>query len=95
MNPTLPESLDFLQGDPAPVWPEASPANAADLLPQTVADQLLQLDGVDGAWIERDGQGKPCVVLHYSYAGIPHHLPASVQGLPVRIVGGEPIYAGG
>jgi hypothetical protein len=54
---------------------------------------LLALDGVEGAWIERDAQGQAVVVLHYGRPGHPSHLPASVSGMPTRIVGGEPIRA--
>lgn len=95
MNPTD-KSLDFLQGEPEPVRPGASAApDPADTLPQTVADELTRLDGVDGAWIERDANGQRFVVLHYSKPGQPGHLPGMVRGLPVRIVGGAPIRAGG
>jgi hypothetical protein len=93
MNP--PRSLDFLQGEPEPVRPGSSATpEPADLLPQAVAEQLMKLDGVDGAWIERDAQGGRVVVLHYSKPGAATHLPASAHGLPVKVVGGEPIRAG-
>ncbi len=88
-------TLDFLQGDPAPVDPKQAQPNADDVLPQHVADALLQLDGVDGAWIERDAQGQRFVALHYSRPGHPTHLPTTAHGLPTHIVGGEPIRAGG
>jgi len=95
MNPPD-KSLDFLQGEPEPVRAGSSATpDPADRLPQAVADELTRLDGVDGAWIERDASGQRFVVLHYSKPGRPKHLPASVQGLPVRVVGGEPIRAGG
>jgi len=89
----VPVDLGFLAGEPEPVRPQAGPPAAEDVLPQAVADRLLMLDGVDGAWIERDAQGQAVVVLHYSRAGHPAHLPASVSGMPTRIVGGEPIRA--
>lgn len=91
--PPVPADLGFLAGDPEPVRPQAGPPAVADVLPQAVADRLLALDGVDGAWIERDAQGQAMVVLHYSRPGQPSHLPASVSGMPTRIVGGEPIRA--
>ena len=93
MNPS--KSLDFLQGEPEPVQPgSAATPDPADRLPQAVSDQLMRLDGVDGAWIERDAHGQRVVVLHYSKPGPPTHLPATAHGLPVRVVGGEPIRAG-
>ena len=93
MNP--PRSLDFLQGEPEPVQPGSSTTpDPADLLPQAVAEQLMTLDGIDGTWIERDARGQRVVVLHYSKPGRPTHLPAIAHGLPVRVVGGEPIRAG-
>ena len=98
MNPRPPPpELGFLAHDPEPVDPQLPQAqpDPADTLPQPVADRLLQLDGVDGAWIERDAGGHRVVVLHYSRSGTPTHLPPTVQGLPVRVVGGEPIRAGG
>jgi hypothetical protein len=92
----LPRSLDFLQGEPEPVRPDAQSAkpDPADVLPHAVAERLMALDGVDGAWVERDAQGGRVVVLHYSKPGRPTHLPATAHGLPVRVVGGEPIRAG-
>lgn len=85
--------LDFLRGDPRPVDLHSAPGADADVLPQDVADRLLRLSGVDGAWIETDARGRRVVVLHYSRPGRPSHLPPSVQGMPVKIVGGEPISA--
>ena len=88
--------LDFLQGDPVPVRASNSSLDPADLLPQHIADQLLNLPGVDGAWIERQANGSRRVVLHVSTnSGLPGALPTMVEGLPVMIVGGEPIRAGG
>ncbi len=86
-------SLDFLNGDPAPVGsqPPASPAPAA--LPQRIVDDLMRIDGVDGVWVEQDPRGAAVVVLHYSPAGPTAHLPTRVQGMPTRVVGGEPIRA--
>lgn len=91
-----PADIDFLRGAPAPVDPHSLQAapDPADVLPQAVADRLLEIDGVDVAWIERDAQSRRVVVLHYSKPGVPGHLPASVEGLPTRVVGGEPIRAG-
>ena len=91
-----PTSLNFLQGDAEPIPPGSSATpNPADRLPQAVADRLIQLDGVVGVWIERDAQGQRFVALHYSKPGHPSHLPTTVEGLPVHIVGGAPINAGG
>jgi hypothetical protein len=95
VHPHTPASLDFLQDAPEPVTPAAasSRAPAGDRLPQPTADRLLQLPGVDGAWIERDARGGPVVVIHYSPGGPTDHLPRIVDGLPTRIVGGGPIRA--
>lgn len=84
--------LSFLSTPPEPVGHPTS-APAEDRLAQSVADRLLQLHGVQGAWIERDKQGQRVVVLHYGLPGQPSHLPSQVQGMPTRIVGGEPIRA--
>lgn len=90
-----PESLDFLLADPAPVIPGPRDASAgADVLPQSVIEHLMRFDGVDGVWIERDAAGRRVVVLHYTPRGPAPHLPATVNGMPTRIVGGEPIRAG-
>lgn len=89
-----PPGLDFLAVPPEPVG-QAVAHDPDDLLPQAVADGLLKLDGVDGAWIERDAHGQRFVVLHYARPGHPGHLPTLVNGLSVRVVGGEPIKAGG
>lgn len=94
MTQTDPPGLDFLAGPPEPVGQPVAP-DPDDLLPQAVADGLLKLDGVDGAWIERDAHGQRFVVLHYSRPGSAGNLPTLVNGLPVRVVGGEPIKAGG
>ena len=89
-NPT---DLGFLQGDPAPVSQRAASArpNPLDVLPQDTADELLRLDGVVGAWIERDEHGQRYVALHTSRPMPASALPAHAAGLPTRIVGGEPI----
>lgn len=88
--------LDFLAQDPVPVSPSdwATP-DPADLLPQAVADALLALDGVDGAWIERTPGGQREVVVHISHAGARSAVPERANGLPTRVVGGQPIRAGG
>jgi hypothetical protein len=93
--PFEPPDLGFLQGDPEPVDPRqpGAGASAADRLPQAEADRLTALDGVDGAWIERDANDKPVVVLHANRPGPMPHLPSSVLGMPTRIVGGAPIRA--
>lgn len=95
MDPTDP--LDFLRQPPTPVAPPgAAPgggAEAADLLPQPVADELLRLPGVDGAWIEREADGRRVVVLHVNRPGSDPAWPRQVQGLPVRIQGHAPIQA--
>lgn len=94
MNASLPpEPPDFLSGDPAPVTPGGDTPQAGDSLPQDVADHLLGLPGIDGAWIERDAQGGRVVVLHCSLPEPPAGLPRQVDGLPTRIIGGEPIRA--
>lgn len=94
MSHPEPPGLDFLASPPEPVGQAVAP-DPDDLLPQAVADGLLKLEGVDGAWIERDVHGQRVVVLHYARPGRPDHLPALVSGLQVRVVGGEPIKAGG
>jgi len=89
--------LDFLSGPPTPVNPDPIEAmerpSSKDILPQAVADHLLRLKGVDGAWIEQNRSGERVVVLHYSPADPPLHLPSRVEGMAVKIVGGEPIRA--
>lgn len=87
-------SLDFLSGDPAPVTP--GDAAASDSGPQLAASQvkaLMALRGVDGVWVERKSNGEAVVVIHYTPRDQPTHLPLTVNGLRVRIVGGEPIRA--
>ena len=54
---------------------------------------LMALQGVDGVWIEREPDGQRVVVIHYTPSARPTHLPQQVNGLPTRIVGGEPIRA--
>lgn len=90
-----PESLDFLASGPAPVvaQPALSPDAAADVLPKAVVDDLMRIPGVDGVWIERDAGGRRVVVLHYTPGDAAAHLPGTVEGLPTRVVGGEPIRA--
>ncbi|MDR6859870.1 hypothetical protein [Variovorax guangxiensis] len=90
-----PGSLDFLQTEPVPVTsrPASPTVDAQDRLPQGVVDRLMKIPGVDGVWVERDAQGKRFVVLHYTPKGPARNLPSSVEGLPTRIVGGEPIRA--
>ena len=60
--------LDFLFQPPVPVAPAAGEpiqrSSSADVLPQSVADALLRLDGVVGAWIEREPGGQPIRALH-------------------------------
>jgi len=68
-------------------------SGSSDVLPQSVADALLQLDGVVGVWMERDPGGQPVVILHTSRQSDLQHLPDTVEGMPVRRVGGEPIRA--
>jgi hypothetical protein len=94
-RPIPPEALNFLASDPTPILdqPIASSADPADRLPQDVIDQLMQIKGVDGVWIERDASGHRVVVLHYTPPGPVTHLPTRVHGLPTRVVGGEPINA--
>lgn len=89
------ESLDFLAAEPVPVirQPAPSPDADADRLPKTIVDQLMRIPGIDGVWIERDAGGRRVVVLHYTPGGATTHLPGTVEGLPTRIVGGEPIRA--
>lgn len=68
-------------------------SGSSDVLPQSVADALLQLDGVVGVWMERDSEGHPFVILHTSRITGLQHLPDTVEGMAVRLVGGEPILA--
>ncbi|MBS0392511.1 MAG: hypothetical protein JSS19_04830 [Proteobacteria bacterium] len=90
-----PGSTDFLDLPPLPVTRQAAgvAGGAADRLPQAVIDKVMGIPGVDGVWIERDAAGQRVVVLHYTPRGSRAHLPATVAGLPTRIVGGEPIRA--
>jgi hypothetical protein len=90
--------LDFLHAPPEPVAPAAHAGRAppaADTLPAATVERLMRLPGVDGVWVERDASGQRVVVLHHSPPGPAPHLPRAVAGLPVRVVGGEPIRAGG
>lgn len=88
--------LDFLQGDPAPVTPGAGAAeDPADRLPAATVARLMKLAGVDGVWIERLASGERVVVLHHTPPGSTSHLPEQVHGMATKIVGGEPIRAGG
>ena len=91
-----PRSLDFLQGEPAPVSRSAAEAavDPADVLAQSTADHLLTLDDVVGAWIERDAQGRREVCVHVSRPGGGAGVPRFVDGMPTRLVGGAPIRAG-
>lgn len=84
--------IDFLAGDPVPVVSSPAVTPGADRLPQPVIDELMKISGVDGVWLEKD-PGGPVVVLHYTPGGNTSHLPRQVQGMPTRIVGGEPIRA--
>ena len=91
-DPQDDDSLDFLSRPPAPTSPtQSSSSDRQDQLPQSTIDKLMALRGVDGVWIEMDASGVRHVVLHYSPAGVPSHLPASVDGMKTRIVGGERI----
>jgi hypothetical protein len=89
--------LDFLSRPPTPVRAVGGEAIersfSADVLPQSLADSLLRLDGVVGVWLERDPDGKPEVILHTSRLTDLQHLPARVEGMAVRLVGGDPIRA--
>ena len=90
-----PHATDFLASDPVPVETHAAEpsADAADQLPRAVVERLMHTAGVDGVWIEHSADGERIVVLHYTYQGSQSHLPSSVEGMPTRIVGGEPIRA--
>lgn len=91
-----PDPLDFLH---EPVQPTAASGRVApdpaDILPQQVADQLLRIAGVEGAWIEREADGSRTVVVHVSTPDRPAGLPATISGLPLRVQGHEPIRAQG
>lgn len=96
MASNLPPDLpDFFGSEPVPVTRQAAQSRGAvaDRLPQAVVDKLMSLAGVDGVWIERDASGQRVVVLHYTPKGVKAHLPEAVEGMPTRIVGGEPIRA--
>jgi hypothetical protein len=95
-------SLKFLDKQPEPVartpQPVARPATSStgpelDRLPQQVVDQLMCLKGVDGVWIERNDDGQRVVVIHYNQCSPAAQAPHRVEGLPTRVVGGEPIRA--
>ena len=92
LDPQSDDSLDFLSRPPAPTDPtQSSSRGREEQLPQSTIDKLMALRGVDGVWIEMDASGERYVVLHYSPPGVPSHLPATVEGMKTRIVGGEPI----
>ena len=80
---------------PAPVQPGSTTQvpDAGDRLPAKQVAALMALQGVDGVWIEREPDGQRVVVIHYTPSARPTHLPQQVNGLPTRIVGGEPIRA--
>ena len=90
-----PHATDFLASDPVPVTQGVADVapSAADQLPPDVVDELMRTSGVDGVWIEHSASGERIVVLHYSFKGTHTHLPSRVEGMPTRIVGGEPIRA--
>lgn len=91
-----PGSLDFLSADPAPVTAADAAAGDGDSGPRLADAQvqaLMALRGVDGVWIEREPSGEAVVVIHYTPRDHPNHLPQTVNGLRVRIVGGEPVRA--
>ncbi len=103
-----PGSLDFLSADPAPVTAADAAAAAAAAagdgdgdgdgdggprLADSQVQALMKLRGVDGVWIERESSGEAVVVIHYTPRDHPNHLPQTVNGLRVRIVGGEPVRA--
>ena len=99
-RPTAPapasDPADFLLANPQPVVAGAyAIPDPDDLLPQREANQLLSIDGVDGAWIERTADGGREVVVHISRPDARARVPASAHGLATRIVGGRPIRAGG
>jgi hypothetical protein len=95
MSAHTPLPLDFLHRPPEDVGGTADAPGGDDLLPQATADELLQLPGVNGAWIEREASGTRVVVLHYIPPGRPDLLPREVLGMRVKLVGGGPIRAGG
>lgn len=89
-----PRATDFLGSDPVPVAQQDAKASPlADALPQVVVEHLMQTAGIDGVWIERNASGQRVIVLHYSFKGSRSHLPSNVEGMPTRIVGGDPIRA--
>ncbi len=93
-DPQDDDSLDFLSRPPVPTSGTSSSSSREgtdDHLPQATINKLMALRGVDGVWIEMDASGVRHVVLHYSPPGVPSHLPATVDGMKTRIVGGERI----
>lgn len=88
-------ALDCLHGDPVAVAAVAAPSgDEPPALPPDVVAGLMRLPGVDGVWVERGDGGEYVVVFHYTPRGATDQRPKQVQGLPTRIVGGEPIRAG-
>jgi hypothetical protein len=92
---TPPDSdLDFLKQDPEQVSPatRAQPRSTF-VLPKTVVDRLMSIDGVDGVWIEARTDGSHEVVIYVTKPSALDRLPTRVEGLPVRPQLGEPIKA--
>jgi hypothetical protein len=90
------KSLDFLSGDPTPVGaqPSGSEASAAELPPEVV-DSLMRIPGVDGVWVEITANGRREVVLYVTNLRDKPAVPRTIQGMPTRVIGGEPIRAEG
>lgn len=80
------DSLEFLKNDPQPVGRQE--VNSVDILPAATINQLMQIAGVNGVWIEKDGSGQRVVVLHYTAGGSISHLPTTVAGMRTVIVKG-------
>lgn len=82
--------MDFLQGNPKPVGTEQGTA-ARRLSPSTVSS-LMEIEGVDGVWVDELSQ-QPKVVIYVTDRKALTKTPAVVEGLPVRIELGDPIRA--
>jgi hypothetical protein len=92
----MPPDLEFLQREPEPVRVSSEGAQGQDpddVLSPRIAERLLRIPGVAGAWLERNGAGAREVVVYMLHSGAPRDVPACVAGITTRVVVGERIRA--
>ncbi len=91
-----PPDLEFLQREPEPVGASSKAALADDpddILSPRIAERMLRIPGVAGAWLERNGAGVRELVVYMLKSGVPEDVPTKVAGFTTRVVVGEPIRA--